>query len=335
MFDALTIAVTFLLSISITPLLRHYALRNELLDVPNARSSHVDITPRGGGAAIVLAFAVAIVMLYSHVSVGGQQLVAFLACIAVAAIGFADDHRHVAVQWRLLAHLTAAVWMVYWLQWQPAIEIYDGIVLPPLLFQIMAVVLLIWLTNLYNFMDGIDGLAASEAICVAIGAALIAWSHSGDGVAMLLLLLACSVAGFLVWNWPPAKIFMGDVGSGFIGITFGFIMIMSMQLGAISFWSWMILLSLFTVDTTVTLFRRVWLGERWYEAHRSHAYQHAAQRWGHKSVTMAAIVINSILLIPLAFLASEQPDYGALIWCVITLPLVFIAIMMRAGLYEK
>jgi Fuc2NAc and GlcNAc transferase len=150
---------------------------------------------------------------------------------------------------------------------------------------------LVWLLNLFNFMDGIDGIAASEAIFVSSAGAFFSWLMGSDNISIILLILAASTTGFLALNWPPAKIFMGDVGSNFLGLIIGVIAYASILEGA-SVWIWLILLAVFLVDSGVTLLRRILNGEKWHEAHCSHAYQHAAKKWGHKKVTISVILIN-------------------------------------------
>jgi Fuc2NAc and GlcNAc transferase len=137
-------------------------------------------------------------------------------------------------------------------------------------------------------MDGIDGLAGVEAVSVGIGAAAVSFVVLPQSSVWLLpLLLASAVAGFLVWNLPPARIFMGDVGSGFLGVCLSILALESLSLGAPVFWAWIVLLAVFVADATFTLLRRMVRGRAFYEAHRSHAYQHAARRFGHRAVTLA------------------------------------------------
>jgi Fuc2NAc and GlcNAc transferase len=144
--------------------------------------------------------------------------------------------------------------------------------------------------------------------------------------------LATASAGFLVWNWPPAKIFMGDVGSGFLGFVFGVLAIASAKERPWLLWPWLILLSVFIVDSTVTLLRRLITGSQWYEAHCSHAYQHAARRWGsHSKVTSMTAVVNVAWLFPLAWAACSWPAAGPLFAALALIPLVYEAFRYHAG----
>ncbi len=320
----------------LTGRLRRYALARSLMDVPNARSSHVTPTPRGGGVAIVLCFLGVLPLLVAlgALDVAGAWAMAGAGGL-VALIGFLDDHRHIAARWRLLAHFGAAVWALVWLQ--PAGVMPAGVPGGASgVSMVLAALYLVWMLNLYNFMDGIDGIASVEAICVCGGGALLYWLHGANANALVPLSLAGAVLGFLVWNFPPAKIFMGDAGSGFLGMTLG---VLSFQAAVVSpdlFWGWTILLGVFIVDATYTLIRRLLHGDRVYEAHRSHAYQHAVRRAGrHLPVTLAVAGINLFWLLPLAIAVARgalAPWLGLL---VAYLPLVLVAARLRAGVAEE
>ena len=320
----------------LTGAMRRYALARQLLDVPNARSSHTQPTPRGGGVAIVTSFLLAVMGLALAGVIDRRLSVALLgAGGGCALLGFLDDHRHIAARWRLLGHFAAAGWALYFLAGAPSLTL-SGQTLPTgLLADALAALYLMWLLNLYNFMDGIDGIAGVEAITVCLGAAVAAYLAPGIVSATEIgvpLLLAGAVAGFLVWNFPPARIFMGDAGSGFLGITLG---ILSLHAGATHpplLWSWLILLGVFVVDATVTLLRRLLRGERVYEAHRSHAYQQAARRFGrHRPVTVAVATINLGWLLPIAaWVTSGGLDAGLGMLLAYT-PLLALALWFRAG----
>src|SRR5690606_17291136 len=195
----------------------------------------------------------------------------------------------------------------------------------------LAALYLVWLLNLYNFMDGIDGIASVEAICVALGGALVyLLSVSASGVAasggwLPPVLLAAAVAGFLVWNFPPARIFMGDAGSGFIGIVLGVLSIQAAAMQPALLWCWLILLGVFVVDATQTLLRRLLRGEKVYEAHRSHAYQFAARACGrHLPVTLAVLALNVLWLLPVAVLVALGWLDGALGMLIAYAPLLLL-----------
>ena len=161
-----------------------------------------------------------------------------------------------------------------------------------LLLNVLAVFSLIWLLNLFNFMDGIDGLAGGQLFFVSILTLFIV--ISSDNVLILLsATFAAAAAGFLFWNWPPAKIFMGDVGSSFIGFSLGVMALLSMHHGSMTVWTWVLLLGVFVVDATLTLAIRFKDKKRWYEGHATHAYQNAARYYkSHAKVTITLLLIN-------------------------------------------
>ena len=322
---------------ALTGLLRRYALASHLLDIPNARSSHNSPTPRGGGLSIVIVFLLALTVLSGLGVLTNEAMWAiFGAGASVALMGFLDDHGHIPARWRLLVHFIGAAWGLYWLGGLPQMALFGYSFDPGWPGQILGVLYLVWLLNLYNFMDGIDGLASIEAITVCLGGALFyllepdiigLWAAPG--------MLAMTVAGFLFWNFPPAKIFMGDAGSGFLGIVLGLFSIQAVWIAPQLFWSWLILLGVFIVDATWTLFRRLLRGEKIYEAHRSHAYQYASRYYGsHKAVSLGIGVINVCWLTPLALWVGLA---GLNVWLglvVAYLPLMLLAIHFRAGARE-
>jgi Fuc2NAc and GlcNAc transferase len=245
----------------------------------------------------------------------------------VAIAGFIDDHGHLAARWRLAAHFAAATAALCILPEIPAIF---GAPLPGSLLALAALgeaFYLVWMLNLYNFMDGIDGIAATEAICVCLGGALLFLLGGAPQLAAAPLLLAAAAGGFLYWNWPPARIFMGDAGSGFLGFILG---LLSLQAPAL-FWHWTILLAVFICDASLTLARRALAGQKLHEAHCSHAYQHAARRWGHLPVTLAAVAIDLFWLLPLALAAALEWLPLPVAMAAAYAPLLALAWLLGAG----
>jgi Fuc2NAc and GlcNAc transferase len=332
-FVPVAVAVSFLL----TAALRKYAISRNLMDLPNARSSHVIATPRGGGAAIVLAFILSMVFLYVEGLISSKVFFANAgAGVAIALIGFMDDHGHIAARWRLLGHFAAASWLLGWVGGLPAIELFGDHVDLGWAGHVLSVFYLVWLLNLYNFMDGIDGIASVEAICACMGACLLYWLAGAESMIWGPLLLAASVAGFLYWNFPPAKIFMGDAGSGFLGIMLGGLSLQAAWVNPSMLWGWFILLGVFIVDATFTLLRRLLRGDKVYEAHRSHAYQFASRRFGnHLPVTVAVGAINLLWLLPISIGVTQfglNPILGVFLAYA---PLVVLAIKFHAGELES
>ncbi|MGE7962606.1 MraY family glycosyltransferase [Pseudomonas sp. NPDC089918] len=327
------LAVSWLLTLG----LRRYALAKSLMDIPNERSSHSVPTPRGGGVAIVVAFLLALPVLTGLDLLSREALYGlFGSGLLVAIIGFADDHGHIAARWRLLGHFIAAAWALFWLNGLPPIELFGITVDLGWFGNILALVYLVWMLNLYNFMDGIDGLASAEAISVCLGMCLVYWFSGNLELIWAPLMLAAAVAGFLWWNFPPARIFMGDAGSGFLGVVLGAIALESTWLNSELLWSWLILLGVFIVDSTLTLIRRLVRGDKIYQAHRSHAYQSASRYYAsHKRVTLGVMAINVFWLLPIS-LAVGSSMLSELVGVLLAfVPLILLALKFEAGAEER
>lgn len=320
-------------SLVLTGLVRRYALAHQLIDEPNARSSHFNPTPRGGGLAIVLVFLVALLLLGISGLTAWSLVWALVGSGAlVAMLGFVDDHGHVPVMWRLSGHFLAAAWLLVWLGGLPPFALFGGVVIQGPIGQVLAAVYLVWLLNLYNFMDGIDGIASLEAICVCLVGGGLLWAAGYAQQAWPPLFLAFSVVGFLYWNLPSARIFMGDVGSGFLGLVLGGFSINVGWAAPELFWGWLILLGVFIVDASWTLFRRLLQGERVYEAHRRHAYQLATRSCGgHLPVVVAVVAINLLWLAPIAAWVVLGGLPGLWGVCLAYTPLVLLAWKLKAG----
>lgn len=288
------LAVSLAGSWILTGQIRRFALANAILDMPNARSSHAVPTPRGGGVAIVL------------LVLGGTLLAAPMGVLSydvaaafigggglVALIGWLDDRRGVHAAVRAVVHCVAAGWAVFLVGGLPSFSTgAEHVYLGPI-GGLLAVLGIVWATNLYNFMDGIDGIAGGQALCAGVfGGALLLLSAS-PGLASVAFLVAAATAGFLAWNWAPAKIFMGDVGSGFLGFCFGTLAVASENGGGVPLLVWVLLLGVFVVDATVTLLRRTLAGEVPYAAHRDHAYQRAVRSgMSHARVSGWVVLLN-------------------------------------------
>ena len=328
------LVLTGAISWALTGFLYRYALAKNLIDIPNERSSHSVPTPRGGGVAIVVAFLAVVPVLNRFDWLSDPVCLALAgAGGTVAVTGFLDDHGHIAARWRLLVHFAAAAWGLYWLGGFPPLVVFGYALDLGRLGLPAAAIYMVWLLNLYNFMDGIDGLAGIEAITVCCGGALAVWLVAPESNAWLApLLLAVAVLGFLFWNFPPARIFMGDAGSGFLGITLALLSLQAAWMEPRLFWVWLILLGVFIVDASVTLFRRVLRGEKFYEAHRSHAYQYASRALAaHRPVTLAIGAINVFWLLPVASLVALDKLDGMAGLAVAYLPLVYLAYRYKAG----
>ena len=290
------IAAAAAASWALTALVRRYALAR-LMDLPNARSSHTIPTPRGGGLAIAVV-ALGGIALLGAFGVLPWRIAAALAGggALVAGIGWVDDHQHVVAPARAAVHFLAAGWALWCLGGLPELRL--GPVALPLGIAgtVLGVLGIVWVVNLYNFMDGIDGIAGGEALSAGLFGGLLLLAAGNAPLAAASFLVAAAAAGFLAWNWPPAKIFMGDVGSGMLGYLFAVLAVASERAGAVPLVAWMILLGVFVVDATVTLLRRAARGEKWYDSHRSHAYQRAVQAgWSHGRVSGLVLAVNVVL----------------------------------------
>src|SRR5579862_8073182 len=269
----LAVTSTLIVSVLLTGLVRVYALRANVLDIANDRSMHQNPTPRGGGLAIVIGFCVGMGIL-AMCGVIEHRMAAAFACggIPIALVGWFDDRKHVNSIVRLIVHIggcgvAAIVWGVERIC-PPFVLIWIGM---PLIVLCMA-----WCVNLYNFMDGLDGFSASQGVFTGFAAAALLGSRLGMPLQLASILVGAACLGFLFWNWPPARIFMGDSGSGFLG--FCFALLATTSLHHPSFVVWPCLLSVFICDATVTLVSRIVSGQRWTEAHNSHAFQLLAKR---------------------------------------------------------
>ena len=319
----------------LTAFLSRCGLADKFLDFPNKRSSHVIPTPRVGGIAIVLTFFL-FLLLWEFIS--PLPTTSFWALwgagLWISLIGFLDDYRHIPVPWRLWGHFAGAVWALIWLDGLPPLPFWGTVIDFGWSGHMFAALYFVWLLNLYNFMDGIDGLAAIEAITICLGAVILYTVSPTNQVHWMapLLIMAMAVLGFLFWNFPSAKIFMGDAGSGFLGAFFGVVSIQSAGNAPEFFWSWVILLGAFIIDATVTLLWRLLQREKVFEAHCTHAYQLASQRFSsHVPVTLAFGGINLFWLLPIATLVVLKIWDGVFGVILAYLPVAMITIHFKRG----
>lgn len=302
-----------------TWLARGYALRRQLIDQPGERRSHDAPTPRGGGIAIALAFLIALAAMAAR----RPDEIVLLACAAVglvlvSAIGWIDDHRPLSPWSRLAVHVLAAGWLM--------VGIYlSGRSGAAAIAGFAAALVLV---NVWNFMDGIDGLAASQAVLVAAGLSVLAGQ---DAVLVhLALALIASICGFLPFNFPRARIFLGDVGSGALGYALALLLAMSLHRLPAGGWPLVLLpISAFLIDAGLTLSVRIGRGEKWWTPHVQHVYQRWARRLeGHPPVTVAFALWTLVACSGAAWLAGRERREIAMVvsvwlasgiglWCVL------------------
>ncbi len=325
-------AVAFGLALLLTPALREAARRGGLLDRPNERSSHQGVVPRGGGAAILAATLAGLGLgraAWSGVP-GAMAIVA--GGVLLALVGLRDDRRGLSPFVRLAAQVAVA---------GAVVSVTGGIERLPLPVPLdlplgpagglAAVVWIVGVVNFFNFLDGIDGIATVQATVTAAGIALAGWDPFA---ALAGAVVAAAAAGFLPYNWSPASVFLGDVGSYFLGYTLAALPLAAppgsrspaVLFVALSLW-------LFLADAAWTLARRAARGARWYEAHREHLYQQLARRAGHARVA-AAIGLGSVALTAGA-LAARRSGEPAWTWAVLALALSLFAVEWALARVER
>lgn len=306
-------ATTLLLSAACTRLGIAYALHRSLLDLPGQRRSHSAPTPRGGGIGIVAGVGLVATLIAVH-GVGPTRwfAVALLAAVCVVAgVGWVDDHGGVRARSRFAAHCVAAACLLA----PPAVLF--GFLAPsarpgPLLLYAMAAVLpgflIVWSINLHNFMDGIDGLLACQALFVMSVLSLLFAAAGQAAAAGRVGLLAVAVIGFLPFNFPRARIFMGDVGSGVVGLIVAVVVAWQMLTPGIALASGLVLGSAFVTDATCTLLSRMLRGRRWYSAHREHLYQWLV-RCGRSHTQVVALYMgwNLLIVLPVVYWMNRAP----------------------------
>lgn len=326
----LSAAFIFLISLVLTGLVRICLLRKAILDIPNERSSHTQPTPRGGGIAMAIAFFIGVGWLvWQNLITPGLAEALVGGGILIAVTGCWDDLKSLSASVRILLHFLAAIWALYCLGGFPILELGAWEIHVGWMGSILAAIIIVWLINLYNFMDGIDGLAGSEALFVSVVGGLGLYTLGFGDVALVCFFLAAAVLGFLIWNWPPAKIFLGDVGSGLLGYIFAVLAIATANQHHLPIIFWLTLLAIFLFDATFTLLHRMLNGERWYAAHRQHIYQRLVKHGAsHAKVTLGITLVNIVLLTPMVYLMIRQPT--KLLWWFLLLALVFFIVWWSA-----
>ena len=305
------------------------------MDIPNERSSHITPTPRGGGIAFVSTSLIGFLILLLNDALNRTELLS-LCCagVIVAIAGHLDDRQKISgATVRLVLHAISAIILIVGVGIPAQISLFDRTVNTGIVGSILGVIYLVWLLNLFNFMDGTDGIAASEAIFIALAGAFLNYhvlSHANHSDAAIVL--AASTFGFLLYNWSPAKIFMGDVGSGYLGIVIGGLSLMAAKQQHELLWVWIILLAVFVSDATITLIRRLARKQKPHVAHRSHAYQHLAIRFNsHAKVSLIVLAINVVWLLPIAFLVADNQIPGTTGVVIAYVPLLVAALILGAG----
>jgi len=261
-----------------------------MVEIPNERSLHDIPTPKGGGIAITLTWYAGITVLFFTGIIERSLYLALLSGIMLAFVSLIDDIKGLKPVFRLMVHFLTAILAFYFLKGLRPLVIpgfninYNFIIYP------FAILGMVWFINLFNFMDGVDGFASVEVITISCVLFIMSWN-------IITILLIICVSGFLCWNWPKAKIFMGDVGStqlGFILVVLGIYFHNTLEFSILN---WMMLTSPFWFDATLTLFRRWRNKEKLSEAHRKHVYQRIVRAgFSHEKVNIFLIIINLFII---------------------------------------
>jgi len=319
MFATFGAGAAFLVTFLLTRLFLHPESRMHILDHPNERSLHSQPTPRMGGVAIVCGVAAGGVVVVLFWGYPIPRAVLWLGGLAVliASVSYWDDRRHLPVGFRLAAHFLSALLLLL-----AGLGI-DGITLPGATFALPAwfaggasILFTVWMINLYNFMDGMDGFAGGMAVIGFSTLALLGWWADDQFVATLNLIIASAAAGFLFFNFPPARIFMGDTGSSTLGFLVAGMSLWADTRGVTPLWVSILIFSPFIVDATVTLLRRLVRGEKVWQAHKNHYYQRLVQAgWGHRKTVLLEYLLMLFCAIAgmAAQLASVSVQWGIVI----------------------
>lgn len=306
-------------------LYKKYAIYTGIISNPNYRTLHELPIPRGGGIIFSTLFILAIFLIWRYLQLSDNLLLMLGVGGGVASLlGFIDDIKSIRARIKLIIQLLLSSWVSYclyldnllFLNWMPLF-----LTIPAFLF------FMVWIINAYNFMDGVDGMAASGAIFTSLTLALVL-SLTGSSVELIaiFILMAALISGFIFFNWPPASIFMGDAGSVFLGYIFGSLLLFTSLNGYISIWIWLTVFGYFFADTTVTQIVRVISIKKWYLPHRSHAYQNLARITGsHLKVTSGVTLYNIIWILPLTLLSALKPEMSVIISMLAICPALVIA----------
>jgi len=306
----------------LTAFARHWLSRHAILDRPGERSSHAAPVPRGAGLAITAALAGAWLGLAMQDLVPAETVVVALIACALALISFVDDLRNLPAAIRLLAHFAAVVGALQF--FPPHALVFQGL-LPPLADRVAAALLWVWFVNLYNFMDGIDGITGVETASIGIGVAAVALI-AGNGPPWPGLVAAAVAIGFLRFNWHPARVFLGDCGSVPLGYAIGWLLLVLARDGL---WAPALILPLYYLaDATATLMRRAARGEALWRAHRDHFYQRALRGNDHAAV-VRLVLAGDVGLVALALLSLARPLLA--VGLAVVLSAAMLALFARRG----
>jgi Fuc2NAc and GlcNAc transferase len=318
-YSPLQIALLFLAAIASffgTYSYRRLALRHSVIADVNFRSLHARVVPRGGGVAFGCVFSIAILCMWKFGAVPTWLMLSFgLGGAAAALVGFIDDVYEIAATTKLLAQIGLALWsfaIFFELLYAPYFSNFG--VASQMALAVVCLFTSVWFINMYNFIDGADGMAIGGALYICIAAIIVLAIGGGDqNLIFVFALLAATSLGFLPFNAPPASVFMGDAGSIFLGYCLGSLLLATAIQGQISIWTWIAILGYFIGDTTTTGVYRLLFVKKWYSVHRSHAYQNLARILNnHSKVTYGVGLYHVLWALPLAIWSAIDPGAGPL-----------------------
>ena len=327
---------TIVTSIITINILEKKFLRYSLfIDKPNNRSTHLNPIPTAGGISILITYVLYLIALHNIFNISNAVLILlFVSLLPIIIVCIIDDFKEINIFIRLLTQFFSASLIVYYFQISGVDISINYLNQEFFLIIILSIILSMWLMNLYNFMDGIDGYAISECIFVSFSSALIIYLNNEDSILCLYLVgLGLSCIGILVKNWHPAKIFIGDTGSVSVGLFFPFFIFYSASESMISIYTWLILLSIFISDSTYTLFVRIVTKKNIAEPHLTHGFHLLAlNKNSQLFVTKRMIILNILWVLPMAVLSNNYMNFSVLITFVAYLPMVIYLIKIGAGL---
>lgn len=264
--------------------------RFNLLDIPNERSLHQTPVSRGGGIIFSLLSGIGFLFFYSDL-LKFQFLIGVICAWGIAAVGFLDDKIRLPAKARLIVHFILSFLAISTFESSFWSEFFFGF--PSWILLLAGVFYLVWMTNLYNFMDGVDGISSVQCIFVSSVMAILCWMHHFSALSLVFSILTACVLGFLIFNWSPAKVFMGDAGSGYLGFLLGFLSLISCERGAVSLPVFFLLMSVYFADSGLTLVKRILEGKSPVQAHREHLYQKLVMGgWSHRQVSLFLLILN-------------------------------------------
>ncbi len=350
--------IIFFLSIALTKVNILLAERINFKSIANERSSHFEPVANGGGLSFLLITVLGLFFFKDFQGFSVENSNYFLiASFLIGIIGYIDDLKDISPLPRFLFQVFAASLVILSFSRFPHINFFDFIISNKIMVSVFGIIFLVWLTNLYNFMDGIDGLATLQGIFILFSYFFIIFV-AGDDLLEInqeklfflhsIIILMSALFGFLIFNFPNSSIFMGDVGSSFLGFYLASMGIYAASNNWIYFWTFTIIWSIFLVDATVTLLSRIWRRDKWYDAHRTHAYQKINQIYmrkiknkyddesdirtvSHKFVCFFYSGVNLFWVFPLSLLSIKYPQFGFMIAFICFLPIVIGSLYVEAG----